>query len=329
MKRKHIILVMLLVVTGLFTMQSCSKEDQPTPVIYKAAVPANPTPAVDAVVPLAGTTYTLTWEGTATTNTWDVYVGASEDPELAQSGVTGNSYTFTTTTGGHFYWYVITKDANNMVSTGPVWSFFINSAPTVPVLTTPEANAIDFPVNGTLEWTSSDAEEDALTYDVYLGTTDTPELVVGGLEDASYSPAMEASTKYYWKVVAKDPHGAATSSAVGSFTTGLPPADPIAVFTGNYLCDEPAENYSYDVSFEMTSSTTIETANYWNSGWVGEFTVDLDNLTYSMPYTTWTSGYSGVESGIVDPTTGKMVGTYTIFKDGANIEQGVHTYTKY
>jgi len=161
-----------------------------------------------------------------------------------------------------------------------------------------------------------------------LGTTSTPAIVTANLTAATYSPVMLPSTKYYWKVVAKDSHGAATSSVVGSFTTGLKASDPIALYTGTYLCDEPAEAYSYDVTFAMVTPTTIKTVNYWNSEWVGTFTLDLVKLTYSMPTTTWTSGYSGIESGIIDPKTGKMVGTYTIFKNGVSVEQGVHTYTK-
>jgi hypothetical protein len=324
MKNKNIILIMLIVLSGLFTMQSCTKEDKTTYTIFKAAVPANPTPAVDAVVPLVGSSYTLKWEGTSS-STWDVYVGTTSKPGLAKAGVTGNSYVYTTTDGGEFFWYVVTKDANNVVSTSETWNFYINSAPMVPVLKTPAADAVDFSVTGALTWTAEDPQGDALTYDVYLGTTNTPGVVATDLTSATYSPTMVANTKYYWKVVAKDVHGATTASAVGSFTTG---AEAIMTFTGDYTADEPAEAYSYDVTFAKASSTSVKTDNYWNSGWAGVFTVDLIKLTYSMPTTVWTSGYSGIESGIVDPKTGTMTGTYTIWKSGAIVEQGVHTYTK-
>lgn len=327
MKINNIFLVTLLVLSGLFTMQSCTKDDATPPVVFSAAVPANPIPAVDEVVTLAGTSYELKWEGTAST-TWDVYVGTTVKPALAKAGVTGNTYTYTTPVGGQYYWYVVTKDANNVVSTSPTWTFFINSAPSKPVLTSPTEGAVDFAQAGELTWTAEDAENDDLTYDLYLGTTSTPALVAADLADAAYSPEMTATTKYYWKVVAKDSHGASTSSVVGSFTTGVASSDPIALFTGTFKCDEPAENYDYDVDFAMVDTETIETDNYWNSGWVGTFTVDLELLTYTMPTTTWTSGYSGTESGIIDPVKGTMTGTYTIWKNGAITEQGVHTYTK-
>jgi hypothetical protein len=323
MKRKHIIIVMLLLLTSMITMQSCQKEDQPTPVIYKAAVPANPNPAVDAVVPLAGTSYVLTWEGNS--STWDVYVSESDPPALAQSGVSGNSYTFTTTSSGQFYWRVVTKDANGIVSTSPVWSFFINSSPDVPTLLSPENGAVDVPVADPLSWDCSDPQGDDLTFDVYLGTTNPPAIFATDVTDFEYVAGLESTTTYYWKIVAKDSHGSSSTSTIRSFTTGQ---EQIMTFTGDYTCDEPAEAYSYDVSFEKVSGSEIMTANYWNSGWEGNFTLDLVNLTYSMPLTEWTAGYSGIESGIIDPATGTITGTYTIFKNGSAIEQGVHTYTK-
>jgi hypothetical protein len=315
--------VVLLLSLLIFTISGCKKDDTPDPVLYKAAVPANPTPANDAVVPLAGTSYTLTWEGDATI--WDVYVGTTDPPTLAQAGVNGKSYTFTTTTGGAFFWQVVTTDGNGIVSTSPVWNFFINSPPSIPVLDSPENDSVGFPVSGALEWSCTDAEGDALTFDVYIDSINTPGIVAADLADPTYSPSLVASTKYYWKVVAKDPHGGTSTSILKSFTTGL---EPIMTFTGDYTADEPAEAYSYDVTFTKASATSIQTDNYWNSGWTAEFTIDLVNLTYSMPYTEWTSVYSGNESGIIDPATGTMTGTYTIFKNGVSLEQGVHTYTK-
>jgi hypothetical protein len=324
MKRKNIILVMLPILMAIFALQSCTKEATTPISIFKAAVPGNPTPAVAGVVPLSGTSYTLKWVGTTAT-TWDVYVGTSSSPDLAKAGVTGNTYTFTAAAGGHFYWFVETVDANKVRSTSPTWNFYINSGPTTPILTAPAANAVKVSVLGTLTWTATDAEGDALTYDVFLGTTATPGLVAANLTSATYSPAMVANTLYYWKVVVKDSHGATATSAVGSFTTG---AEPIMTYTGTYLCDEPAEAYSYDVTFAKASATTVKTVNYWNSGWTGVFTIDVTNKTFSMPLTVW-GNYSASEAGVIDPLTGKMTGTYTIFYKGSSIEEGVHTYTKY
>ncbi|GEM_PF-3514698 len=103
---------------------------------------------------------------------------------------------------------------------------------------------------------------------------------------------------------------------------------PVDKFVGSYLCDEPAEAYNYGVSFTRKTTSSIQTANYWNSGWTAVFSLDFVNNTYSMPLTTFTSGYSAVESGTIDQTTGKLVGNYTIYHNGAVEETGVHTYTR-
>jgi len=324
MKRKNIIIVMLLLLSGIVTMQSCKKDEQPTPVVYKAAVPANPKPAVDGVVLLAGTSYTITWEGSATS--WDVYFGPDGFDTLVKAGVNGKSLTVTAPSGGEYFWHVKTKDANGVVSTSPTWNFYINSAPTVPVLAAPANEAVDFGVTGALKFSSTDAEEDAITYDVYIGATDTTlALVAANVADETYSPTMTASTKYYWKVVANDSHGATATSAIWSFTTGL---EPIMTFTGLYLADEPAEAYTYDVSFTKASATTIKTTNYWNSGWTATFTLDLVNNSFIMTSYTFSAGWTGVESGVIDPATGTMTGYYALWKGGVLQEEGVHTYTK-
>jgi hypothetical protein len=331
MKNKYLILLLLLGFSGVFTMQSCTKEKEATPVIFKADIPANPTPAVDAVLPLGGNTYTLKWEGT--TLPVDLYLGTSDSPPLAQAHITTKTYTFTTTTGGEFFWYITDKDANGKVVKSPTWSFYINSPPNVPVLTTPAVNAVNFPVTGAFAWTGTDPEGDDLTYNFFIGTTtSTIQMVATGLTAPTYSPTMQASTKYFWQVVATDTHGASTSSVLDSLTTGL---DPITKYTGNYTVDEPAEGWTYPVTISRGSSTTITlgpdaSGNYggWWASWTATFTLDLNKLTYVMPRTTFTSGYEGAESGVLTPSTGVLTGTYTVWHNGNVIEQGVHTYTK-
>ncbi len=343
MKNKYLIIVFLLGISGMFTIQSCTKDETPTPVVYKADVPSTPTPAVGVALTLGGTPYTLKWEGT--TAAVDIHFGttkAASDTVYKLSGgktfdlkvlPSGGFTKGKTTVGGQYFWYIQTVDANGMVSstiTEPArdaYNFYINSAPTAPVLTTPADGSVGFSVAGALTWTATDAEDDGnLTYNVFFGKTDsTMALVANGLTDATYKPTMVASTKYFWRVVATDPHNASTSSAVHSFTSGL---EPIMSFTGNYTADEPAEAYNYPVVFTKKSATAINIDAWWNS-WAAVFNLDLVAGTYTMPYTVFTSGYSGSETGaIINAATGKMQGTYTVWKNGVIVETGVHTYTR-
>jgi hypothetical protein len=223
----------------------------------------------------------------------------------------------------------MTTDANG-VSTPDVvhvWNFDVNSNPFAPKTPVPDSGSVGKSCTPTMTWVGTDPQGDDLTYDMYLDTAAVPKLTVAGLPSASYSPAsaLIPFTVYYWKVVAHDPYGGSATSNVWKFTTG---ALPISTYTGNYNADEPAEAYSYDVTFAMVNATQIKTVNYWNSGWTGVFTLDLTHLTYTMPLTTFATGWTGTESGILDPATGMMQGTYTIWHNGAISEQGVHTYTK-
>ncbi|MDO8588604.1 MAG: thrombospondin type 3 repeat-containing protein [Armatimonadota bacterium] len=69
---------------------------------------------------------------------------------------------------------------------------------------------------------STDPEADIITYDVYLGKTNPPLVIV---ESDSTTPGASASglegmTQYYWQVVVKDANGGMTDGPVWSFTTG-------------------------------------------------------------------------------------------------------------
>jgi hypothetical protein len=328
MKIKSIILVMLLVFSGLIAMQSCKKDESPQPVIYKAAVPAAPAPANSAVVAFTGSgqSITLNWGGDATSGSWDVYFGDSSTPPKVAT-VTSNSYTATVTAGGAYFWQVITVDANNVKSTSEVWSFEVNSNPAIPSTPKPALNAIKVSCNPTLTWVDTDPEGDDLTYDLYLGKTSTPGIVASGLTAATYTSVatLTPNVDYYWQIVAHDPFGGIAKGPVWKFTTG---ALPINTFVGLYDTDEPAESYHYDVTFTFGSASTIKTTNYWNSAWPATFTLDFTKLTYTMTAYTFSAGWTGVESGIIDATTGKMTGTYTLWLNGVIQEQGVHTYTK-
>ncbi len=232
MKRKNIILVMLVVLSSIFALQSC-KKDNTTFTIYNAFTEPTVTAPLDgATIKITGSTVDLKW---ATTNKdgaspiADVYFGTNSKPALYKAGATGLSLTVPVVLGATYYWHVTMKDAHGVMTYSPTWSFTI--------------------------------------------------------------------------------------------------FEPVAIFVGDFNCDEPAEDYSYDVSFVKGDATSVITDNYWNSGWTATFTLDFTKLTYSMPLTTW-SNYSAIESGTINATTGKMVGNYTVYYKGRSIETGVHTYTK-
>lgn len=208
-------------------------------------------------------------------------------------------------------------------------TFKVYTAFTEPAVVAP-LDAATIKITGTavdLKWTSTDADNDAILADVYFGTAANPPLYKAGASALTLNVPVVLGLTYYWKVKMKDANGITTTGPIWSFTV----FEPIGIFVGKFNADEPAEDYSYPVVFTKASPTTLNIDAYWNS-WGAVFTLNFTTNTFSMAKTNFGGGYEGIESGTIDPKTGKMVGTYTIWQTKAGvtkiIEEGVHTYTK-
>jgi len=95
-----------------------------------------------------------------------------------------------------------------------------NHPPDKPSNPTPPDGQTDVTIKPTLKWSCSDPDGDPLTYDIYLGTSSSPPKVKSNHNEKYYSPGtLKYNTKYYWKIVARDSHGATTSGPIWDFTT--------------------------------------------------------------------------------------------------------------
>ena len=96
-------------------------------------------------------------------------------------------------------------------------------------LTAPANGATDVAVNTPLTWNAS---ANATSYDVYIGTANPPTFTAN-VTATTYSPTLQKSTTYYWKIVPKNASGEATGCETRSFTTtgGGTTNNPIAEVT--------------------------------------------------------------------------------------------------
>lgn len=211
-------------------------------------------------------------------------------------------------------------------------TFTVYNAFTEPTLTAP-LNGATIKIMGTtvdLKWASTDKDGDAPLADVYFGTDDKPALYKAGNAGLTLTVPVILGSTYYWHVTMKDAHGVVTYGPTWSFTV----FEPIGIFVGNYNCVEPAEGWDYDVSFKKLTANTLQIGNGagkydgWWASWKAVFTLDFAKNTYSMPLTDFGGGYSGIESGTINQTTGQMIGNYTVYNKGKVEETGVHTYNK-
>lgn len=113
-------------------------------------------------------------------------------------------------------------------STAPL-PLSVNHPPNHPSNPTPSSlldGVVIQSLNVTLGWIGSDSDGDTLTYDIYFGTNDnTPDTLISSNQaNTSHSLAtLSSNTHYYWKVIARDEHGATTTGPVWAFFTGFIP----------------------------------------------------------------------------------------------------------
>jgi hypothetical protein len=99
-----------------------------------------------------------------------------------------------------------------------------NNAPDMPSDPHPPDSAIDVPrSNVLLSWTCSDPDpSDTVRYDLYISMANPPDIMIaGGLLNPAYGlGVLDPNRTFYWKVVAKDNHGAVRNGNTWRFTTG-------------------------------------------------------------------------------------------------------------
>ena len=250
------------------------------------AVPSSPAPTDGATAQSASPT--LSWscsdpDGDALT--YDVYFGTSSNPTtIIATNQTAKSIGRTGLTAStKYYWKIVAKDSKAATTAGPVWSFTTaaaaNNPPAAPSSPAPTDGATAQSTSPTLSWSCSDPDGDALTYDVYFGTSSNPTATIATNQTAKSigRTGLTVSTKYYWKITAKDSKAATTSSPVWSFTTAAaannPPTAPSSPAptdgatgqstspTLSWSCSDPdGDALTYDVYFGTTSNPTTTIA---------------------------------------------------------------------
>jgi subtilisin len=149
-----------------------------------------------------------------------------------------------------------------------------NNPPYTPSSPSPSNGATNAAPTVALEWTGGDPDGDAVTYDVYFGTTVSPSTVICddvSATDCDPAGTLANNTTYYWKVVASDGSKTAESS-VWSFTTAPvnnapnTPSSPspahnatnVAVTAAlSWIGGDPDGNaVTYDVYFDTNTNPT-------------------------------------------------------------------------
>jgi hypothetical protein len=176
-------------------------------------IPKNPSP-LDTAVDISVNT-ALDWDDCAGASVYDVYFGTSSSPSFVGNVSTSSYNPGTLSTDTTYYWRIVAKNTYGETS-GSEWQFTTQGVvPSIPVNPTPTDGATDIATNTDLHWDDSSG---ATSYDIYFGIS-SPPLWSDNVSISSYDPGtLNPNTVYYWRIVAKNPHGEASGSE-WQFTT--------------------------------------------------------------------------------------------------------------
>ncbi|BFP42031.1 hypothetical protein FGF1_28760 [Flavobacteriaceae bacterium GF1] len=197
----------------LFACGESEKVEEPD--VDAPTVPALSFPTAD----LACTHYELEFRWTTSTDDSAgiirYQIDISEDGSFGSIDfsdvVSGTAATFTLEPGITYYWRVNAMDGNsNKSAYSPSRMFYTepeagtNTLPTIPEIGSPTLGSTVSGSTVELSWQVTDEDGDELLYDIYLGADSTPELHTSNVNGNILEVPVEAGTKYYWRVVAKD-----------------------------------------------------------------------------------------------------------------------------
>ena len=229
-------------------------------------------------------TPTLSWSASdpdpVHTLTYDIYFGTELSPPLVLSNQTGTSYQpgqlSSQTT---YYWKIVARDNLGSETPGPILLFTtLNNPPQFIIANfSPPDGATGVSQTTLLSWAAEDPDpDDSVVYDIYFGTSPSPPLVASDRTAFNYLPGqLSHMTVYYWKIVARDTHGAETQSQILTFTTRSNPPSFTSFFPANMSTGitlttslswsaydpDPDDTLVYDIYFGASSPPPLVSSN--------------------------------------------------------------------
>jgi len=231
------------------------------------------------------------------------------------------TYTFDTSL------YVILNDRtgepylSTMIAFDAIKFVQVNNPPYTPSNPSPSNHATGVSIYADLSWSGGDPDAgDTVTYDVYFGVSSSPPLVSSGQSATTYDPGtLTYGTKYYWKIVAKDNHGASTIGPLWDFTTQSPQDFSISASPTSLIIQQGSSG---------SSTITIMSINGFNqlvqlsvSGAPSGVTATLSPSQVTPP-----AGGTATSTLTVSVATTATPGTYTLTVTGTS---GALTHNTY
>ena len=222
---------MLLCLIGLSLLGACKKKqaEATAPEVAKLLFPAKNEPCLSGVdISPSTSSVAFGWETPNHTDSFELTVKNLLTNEQKTMKVTGNRADMLLDKNTPYAWQIISLSAASSVRTkSETWKFY-NSGPGVTTHVPYPAEAVS-PLHGqsidinagrvTLQWCSSDADNDVLDHDLYLGTSASPGALSLRLAARQLEVTVSPKTRYYWKIVTRDSKGNLSHSDIFQFNT--------------------------------------------------------------------------------------------------------------
>lgn len=162
------------------------------------------------------------WEASAIAESYTIFVTNLVNGVTIQEESSEDKIGIVLNRATPYSWYVVSKSGTKTAES-ETWKFFNAGEGVenyVPFPATINAPSMAATVNaGTinLQWTGSDVDNDIVGYDIYLGTTNNPEIHASDISTSELQISVTSGTIYYWKVVTKDFVGNTSESDIYQF----------------------------------------------------------------------------------------------------------------
>ncbi|GAA3594202.1 hypothetical protein Q4Q39_06650 [Flavivirga amylovorans] len=166
------------------------------------------------------------WSVAANTDIYEVNLRNLNTSAVSKVNATANETPITIDRGTPYAWFVVSKASGTQVTEKSVEFRFYNEGPGVSNYAPFPAEAIS-PIQGaivdvadsiTLEWTTSDIDNDINEYEILFGT-DAENLVSQGTTNATNKSniSIVPDTIYYWQILTTDIYGNTSNSDIFQF----------------------------------------------------------------------------------------------------------------
>jgi len=158
-------------------------------------------------------TVNFQWSASENTDSYEVKVKNLETGSITTATSTTNQKEVSINRGTPYEWYVISlANGTSSTATSETWAFYNqgqgieNYAPFPAVAISPQRGSTISSSNATitLEWATSDVDDDIVSYEVLFDTADIPVTSLGTITESNIDVTVISGSTYYWKVITTD-----------------------------------------------------------------------------------------------------------------------------